>query len=110
MIKSLLRDLAASDSRWHIALMRYFNPLVAHRSGLIGEDPRGVPNNLLLYISQVAIGKLKVLNIYGIDYPTPDGKGVRDYINVQDLIWGHLKAVDVVSQQAGVAVEFRDWP
>lgn len=93
MIENILRDLYASDNGWNIALLRYFNPVGAHKSGLIGEDPKGIPNNLMPYIAQVAAGKLKYLNVYGNDYPTPDGTGVRDYIHISDLAEGHLAAL-----------------
>jgi UDP-glucose 4-epimerase len=98
MIEDILLDLYAADKTWSIALLRYFNPIGAHESGLIGEDPKGVPNNLLPYISQVAIGKLKELNIFGNDYPTEDGTGIRDYIHVVDLAKGHLRALEWVSR------------
>lgn len=94
MIEDMLRDLAHSDPEWSIALLRYFNPIGAHESGLIGEDPNGIPNNLLPYIAQVASGRLKELSVYGDDYDTPDGTGVRDYIHVVDLAKGHLNALD----------------
>ncbi len=93
-IEEILRDLYVSDKEWCIALLRYFNPIGAHKSGLIGEDPKGIPNNLMPYISQVAVGKLKELHVFGDDYDTPDGTGVRDYIHVVDLAIGHVKAVD----------------
>src|SRR5690606_12215581 len=93
MIEEMLRDLYASDSRWSIATLRYFNPVGAHSSGLIGEDPCGIPNNLMPYITQVAVGKLPKLHIFGQDYETPDGTGVRDYIHVVDLALGHLCAL-----------------
>lgn len=96
MIEEILRDLYTSDRKWSIALLRYFNPIGAHQSGLIGEDPNGIPNNLMPYITQVAVGKLKELRIFGNDYPTPDGTGVRDYIHVVDLAIGHLKALEKV--------------
>ncbi len=96
MIEQMLKDLYKSDNRWSIALLRYFNPIGAHESGRIGEDPNGIPNNLMPYISQVAVGKLKELKIFGNDYPTPDGTGVRDYIHVVDLAKGHLKALKKV--------------
>ncbi|QLC77571.1 UDP-glucose 4-epimerase GalE [Pseudomonas sp. LPB0260] len=104
MVEDLLRDLAHSDSRWSIALLRYFNPVGAHASGLIGEDPNGIPNNLLPYISQVGVGKLERLSVFGGDYPTEDGTGVRDYIHVVDLAAGHLKALQAISQRSGVNV------
>lgn len=94
MIEDMLRDLAASDDSWRIALLRYFNPVGAHASGLIGEDPNDIPNNLMPYISQVAVGRLPQLRVFGGDYPTPDGTGVRDYIHVVDLALGHLKALE----------------
>ncbi|MNR07923.1 UDP-glucose 4-epimerase [compost metagenome] len=104
MVEEVLRDLAVSDPRWSIALLRYFNPVGAHESGLIGEDPNGIPNNLLPYVAQVAIGKLKELAVFGADYPTRDGTGVRDYIHVVDLADGHLKALQAISSQSGVHV------
>jgi len=93
-IEEMLKDVANSDAKWKIICLRYFNPVGAHASGLIGEDPNSLPNNLMPYISQVAAGKLPYLNIYGNDYPTPDGTGVRDYIHVVDLAEGHLAALD----------------
>jgi UDP-glucose 4-epimerase len=93
MVEDMLQDLAAADARWRIAILRYFNPVGAHESGLIGEDPNGIPNNLLPYIAQVAVGKLPELAVFGNDYPTPDGTGVRDYIHVVDLAEGHLCAL-----------------
>ena len=93
-IEEILRDLYASDKDWSIALLRYFNPIGAHESGLIGEDPRGIPNNLMPYISQVAVGRLEKLRVFGNDYDTVDGTGVRDYIHVVDLADGHVKAVN----------------
>lgn len=104
MVEQMLQDLATSDSRWSIAVLRYFNPVGAHPSGLIGEGPHGLPNNLLPYISQVAIGKLKELSIYGDDYPTSDGTGVRDYIHVVDLAKGHVGALSFISKHSGVHV------
>lgn len=101
MVERMLMDLATSDSRWSIALLRYFNPVGAHKSGLIGEDPNGIPNNLLPYIAQVAVGRLPELSVFGSDYPTPDGTGVRDYIHVVDLAKGHLAALEKLEQQAG---------
>jgi UDP-glucose 4-epimerase len=93
MIEDILRDQARALPGWQIALLRYFNPVGAHASGRIGEDPRGIPNNLMPYITQVAIGRREYLNVWGGDYATPDGTGVRDYIHVTDLAQGHLKAV-----------------
>ena len=100
-IEEILRDLHTSDPAWRIALLRYFNPVGAHASGLIGEDPRGIPNNLLPYVAQVAVGKREFLNVWGDDYPTPDGTGVRDYIHVVDLALGHLKALLRLRDSAG---------
>jgi UDP-glucose 4-epimerase len=102
IIEDILRDLVVSDPEWSVALLRYFNPIGAHRSGLIGEDPNGNPNNLLPYITQVAIGKLKELKVFGDDYPTKDGTGVRDYIHVVDLALGHIKALEKVMGSRGV--------
>jgi len=93
-IEEMLRDLYVADNEWCIALLRYFNPIGAHKSGTIGEDPKGIPNNLMPYISQVAVGKLEKLHVFGNDYNTVDGTGVRDYIHVVDLAQGHVKAVD----------------
>lgn len=104
MVEEILRDLSISEPRWSIALLRYFNPVGAHSSGLIGEDPNGIPNNLLPYISQVAVGKLQQLSVYGDDYPTIDGTGVRDYIHVVDLADGHLKALDAIAKSQGVHI------
>lgn len=104
MVEQILQDLAISDDRWAIALLRYFNPVGAHESGLIGEDPNGIPNNLLPYISQVAVGRLKALAVFGDDYPTVDGTGVRDYIHVVDLALGHLKALKRIAEHAGVSI------
>lgn len=101
-IEEMLRDLSYSDERWSIALLRYFNPVGAHESGLIGEDPNGVPNNLMPYLSQVAAGKLEMLSVFGNDWPTPDGTGVRDYIHVRDLANGHKKALEKLFQSQGV--------
>ncbi len=102
MIEGILSDLCVSDPEWSVVLLRYFNPIGAHESGRIGEDPNGIPNNLMPYISQVAIGKLKQLSIFGDDYDTPDGTGVRDYIHVVDLAKGHVKAVDYALVHTGV--------
>ncbi|TXG95706.1 MAG: UDP-glucose 4-epimerase GalE [Rhodocyclaceae bacterium] len=104
IVEEMLRDLAVSDPRWSIALLRYFNPIGAHESGLIGEDPHGIPNNLLPYIATVASGALNELSIFGDDYPTRDGTGVRDYIHVVDLAEGHLKALQKISASSGVHV------
>ncbi len=100
-IEDILRDLCNSDSDWSVALLRYFNPIGAHPSGLIGEDPKGIPNNLMPYVAQVAVGRLKELSVFGNDYDTVDGTGVRDYIHVVDLARGHVKAVDFVSDNKG---------
>jgi len=102
MIEEILRDVAKTDSKWRVALLRYFNPVGAHASGMIGEDPNDVPNNLMPYIAQVAVGKLKELPVFGNDYPTPDGTGVRDYIHVVDLARGHLAALGALRENAGV--------
>ena len=101
MIEHILFDLAKSDSEWSIACLRYFNPIGAHESGLIGENPNGVPNNLLPYVAQVAVGRLAQLQVFGDDYDTVDGTGVRDYIHVVDLALGHLKALDKLSEIDG---------
>lgn len=103
MVEQILQDLHVSDEAWAISLLRYFNPIGAHASGRIGEDPNGIPNNLMPYITQVAVGKLPELQIFGNDYPTPDGTGVRDYIHVVDLAQGHLKALDKIMTETGVA-------
>ena len=102
MVEEILRDLILADDSWHIALLRYFNPVGAHESGLIGEDPAGIPSNLMPYISQVAVGRRTELQIFGGDYPTPDGTGVRDYIHVVDLACGHIAALDWLQQHKGV--------
>lgn len=104
MVENLLRDLATADPRWSIALLRYFNPIGAHASGLLGEAPNGIPNNLLPYLSQVAIGKLQTLSVFGADYPTPDGTGVRDYIHVVDLADGHIKALEALGEKPGIHI------
>ncbi len=96
MVEDMLRDVQSSDSSWRIGILRYFNPVGAHSSGLIGEDPKGVPNNLLPFIAQVAVGRRPQLNVWGGDYPTPDGTGIRDYIHVVDLAVGHLKALQAL--------------
>lgn len=102
MIEDILADLAASDAAWRIARLRYFNPVGAHESGLIGEEPSGVPNNLMPYVAQVAQGQRARLSVFGGDYPTPDGTGVRDYIHVMDLVEGHLAALDYLRREGGV--------
>ena len=102
MVEDMLRDLAVSDPAWRIALLRYFNPVGAHESGLIGEEPSGIPNNLLPYVAQVAVGQREKLSVYGDDYPTPDGTGVRDYIHVVDLAIGHVKTLSKLATCPGV--------
>ena len=104
MSEQILRDTAKSDEDWAIVLLRYFNPIGAHSSGLIGEDPRGIPNNLMPFISQVAIGRREYLNVFGDDYDTPDGTGVRDYIHVVDLARGHVAAINYMQQHKGESV------
>jgi UDP-glucose 4-epimerase len=104
IIEQILGDVAASDPNWSIALLRYFNPVGAHKSGRIGEDPHGIPNNLMPYIAQVAVGRREHLNVFGNDYPTPDGTGVRDYIHVVDLAQGHVKAVEKLAEGPGVRI------
>ncbi|WP_163337691.1 UDP-glucose 4-epimerase GalE [Desulfopila sp. IMCC35008] len=104
MIEEILQDLYVADRSWNIVLLRYFNPVGAHVSGRIGEDPTGIPNNLMPYVSQVALGKLKELSVFGGDYPTPDGSGVRDYIHVVDLALGHVKAINRIADEPGVAI------
>jgi len=104
MVEMVLQDVAKSDSRWAFAILRYFNPVGAHKSGRIGEDPNGIPNNLLPYISQVAVGKLAQLGVFGDDYDTKDGTGVRDYIHVVDLAIGHLKALNKINIEAGAHI------
>ncbi len=104
MVEDILRDLVVADGSWAIDLLRYFNPVGAHPSGRIGEDPNGIPNNLMPFVAQVAVGKLPELKVFGGDYPTPDGTGVRDYIHVVDLARGHLKALERPGRGPGVAV------
>jgi len=104
MIEEILRDLHIADCRWNVILLRYFNPVGAHASGRIGEDPLGIPNNLMPYVAQVAVGQRECLSVFGDDYPTPDGTGVRDYIHVVDLACGHEKALLRLRQRPGVAV------
>jgi UDP-glucose 4-epimerase len=104
MMEQIFRDVQRADPAWNIILLRYFNPIGAHPSGLIGEDPAGIPNNLLPFVAQVAVGRLPRLTVFGNDYPTPDGTGVRDYIHVVDLADGHLKALDRLAARPGLAV------
>ena len=101
-IEEMLRDIGQADDSWRIALLRYFNPVGAHASGLIGEDPQGIPNNLMPYVTQVAVGRREELGVFGNDYPTPDGTGVRDYIHVVDLARGHLAALRALERETGV--------
>jgi UDP-glucose 4-epimerase len=102
MIEEILHDLYISDKTWNIALLRYFNPVGAHVSGRIGEDPKGIPNNLVPYIARVAAGRLEYLNVYGGDYPTKDGTGIRDYIHITDLANGHIKALKKLDEKPGI--------
>lgn len=102
MIEDILRDLLVADPEWRIAILRYFNPVGAHASGLIGESPNGIPNNLMPFVSQVAVGQRNELSVFGSDYPTPDGTGVRDYIHVVDLALGHLAALDALARSGGM--------
>ncbi len=104
MIELILRDIQNADREWSVSLLRYFNPIGAHKSGRIGEDPNGIPNNLMPYITQVAIGKRECLSVFGNDYDTPDGTGVRDYIHVVDLALGHVKAVEKVLSKSGLDI------
>jgi UDP-glucose 4-epimerase len=104
MIEQILKDLAAADGQWSVSLLRYFNPVGAHPSGLIGEDPGGIPNNLMPYICQVAVGKLEALSVFGNDYSTRDGTGVRDYIHVVDLALGHIRAIEKIAGKPGVFI------
>ena len=104
MLEQILTDLHVADPEWNVVLLRYFNPIGAHKSGLIGEDPKGIPNNLVPYIAQVAVGKLKCLGVFGNDYPTPDGTGVRDYIHVVDLAVGHVKALQKFNDKPDVYI------
>ena len=104
MLEQILTDIQKADPEWNVILLRYFNPIGAHESGLIGEDPKGIPNNLIPYITQVAIGKLECLGVFGDDYDTHDGTGVRDYIHVVDLAIGHVRAVEKLKEKAGVSV------
>ncbi|MCI9417063.1 MAG: UDP-glucose 4-epimerase GalE [Eubacterium sp.] len=104
MLEQILSDMQKADPEWNVILLRYFNPIGAHKSGLIGENPNGIPNNLMPYITQVAVGKLKELGVFGDDYDTPDGTGVRDYIHVVDLANGHVKALDKLKENAGLGI------
>lgn len=104
MLEQILTDLHVADPEWNVVLLRYFNPIGAHESGMIGEDPKGIPNNLLPYIAQVAVGKLACLGVFGDDYDTPDGTGVRDYIHVVDLAKGHVKALKKIEDKSGVSI------
>ena len=104
MLEQILTDLHVADPEWNVVLLRYFNPIGAHSSGKIGEDPKGIPNNLVPYIAQVAVGKLEKLGVFGDDYDTPDGTGVRDYIHVVDLAVGHVKAVEKLKKKEGVSI------
>ena len=104
MLEQILTDIQKADPEWNVVLLRYFNPIGAHESGIMGEDPKGIPNNLLPYIAQVAVGKLEKVHVFGNDYPTPDGTGVRDYIHVVDLAIGHVKAIEHCSDKEGVHI------
>ena len=104
MLEQILMDIQKADPQWNVILLRYFNPIGAHKSGKIGEDPKGIPNNLLPYVAQVAIGKLECLGVFGDDYDTPDGTGVRDYIHLVDLAVGHVKAVKKLADKEGVSI------
>lgn len=104
MIEQILTDVHTADPEWNVILLRYFNPIGAHESGRIGEDPKGIPNNLLPYVAQVAVGKLKEVGVFGNDYPTPDGTGVRDYIHVVDLANGHVAALEQIKKDAGLKI------
>ncbi len=104
MLEQMLSDIYKADNEWNVVLLRYFNPIGAHESGLIGEDPSGIPNNLVPYIAKVAVGKLECLGVFGNDYPTPDGTGVRDYIHVVDLAKGHVKALKRIEGKTGLSI------
>ena len=104
MLEQILTDIQKADPEWNVVLLRYFNPIGAHKSGTIGENPNGIPNNLMPYITQVAVGKLKELGVFGNDYDTPDGTGVRDYIHVVDLAIGHVKALKKIQEKSGVSI------
>ena len=104
MMEQIFRDLQRSDPAWNVVILRYFNPIGAHESGIIGEDPAGIPNNLVPFVAQVAVGRREKLSIFGGDYPTVDGTGVRDYIHVVDLAVGHVKAIDKLASHPGLVV------
>ena len=104
MLEQILTDIQKADPEWNVILLRYFNPIGAHKSGTIGENPNGIPNNLMPYVTQVAVGKLKELGVFGDDYDTPDGTGVRDYIHVVDLALGHVKALKKIEENAGLCI------
>jgi len=104
MLEQILSDIQKADNEWNVILLRYFNPIGAHKSGKIGENPNGIPNNLMPYITQVAVGKLKCLGVFGNDYPTHDGTGVRDYIHVVDLADGHVKAIEKIKENPGLKI------
>ena len=104
MIENILTDIFKANDKWSVTLLRYFNPIGAHKSGIMGEDPKGIPNNLLPYVAQVAVGKLEKVHVFGNDYPTSDGTGVRDYIHVVDLALGHLKAIEKRTGISGVHI------
>ena len=104
MLEQIMMDMQKADPKWNMVLLRYFNPIGAHQSGKIGESPNGIPNNLMPYITQVAVGKLKELGVFGNDYDTPDGTGVRDYIHVVDLANGHVKALKAIENNCGLAI------
>ena len=104
MLEQILTDIQKADPEWNVILLRYFNPIGAHKSGTMGENPNGIPNNLMPYVTQVAVGKLKELGVFGNDYDTPDGTGVRDYIHVVDLAIGHVKALKKIQENAGLCI------
>ena len=104
MLEQILSDIQKADKEWNVILLRYFNPIGAHKSGTMGENPNGIPNNLMPYITQVAVGKLSQLGVFGDDYDTPDGTGVRDYIHVVDLAIGHVKALKKIEEKAGLKI------
>lgn len=104
MLEQILQDIQKADPEWNVILLRYFNPIGAHKSGLIGENPSGIPNNLMPYITQVAVGKREELGVFGNDYPTPDGTCIRDYVHVMDLAAGHVKALKKIEEKAGLCI------